>query len=205
LAQIGNPLSTNLWHQGWLGGPRLRLLEEALPLWNIYLQTLRESSIRLSEPEDELLWDSVGDDEYTPRSCYIKLTEDLQQHEPLWWWQKIWKQSCPTKGKLLIWSILANKIPTSDNLQKCMFIGPGHCALYKSHLEIVDHLFLHCPFVNEVWTFTKELIPTLPDWHNTSFDLTLKARLTKQGQEDLRAFPFIIAWGLWITRNGHIF
>lgn len=37
LAQIGDPLFTNLWHQGWLAGPRLGLLEDDLPFWNRYL------------------------------------------------------------------------------------------------------------------------------------------------------------------------
>jgi hypothetical protein len=126
LAQIGDPHTTNLWQQGWLAGPRLGLLEEDRPIWNKYIQTLRKSSIRLSVYEDELLWDSVGDGEYTPRSGYLKLTTYLQQQEPLWWWRNIWKQSCPAKGKLLIWSILENKIPTWDNLQKHLFFGLGH-------------------------------------------------------------------------------
>jgi hypothetical protein len=205
LAQVSDPLTSNMWHQGWMAGHRLGLLEEDLLYWNRYTQNLREASIRLVDRDDELLWDGVGDGEYTPRSGYLKLTADLHQREPLWWWCKIWNQSCPAKGKLLIWSILANKIPTWDNLQRRLFFGPGRCALCKSHLETVDHLFLHCPFVREVWAFARELMPTLSDWQGNTFELALKAWLMGRGQEELRTFPFIIAWGIWITRNGHIF
>jgi hypothetical protein len=190
LAQVGDPLTTNMWHQGWLAGHRLGLLEDDLPYWNRYTQNLRESSIRLVDRDDELLWDGVGDGEYTPRSGYLKLTTDLHQREPIWWWRKIWKQSCPAKGKLLIWSILANKIPTWDNLQRRLFFGPGRCALCKSHLETVDHLFLHCPFVKEVWAFAKELIPTLSDWQGNSFELALKAWLIKTWTRGTSGLPF---------------
>jgi hypothetical protein len=142
---VGDPLTTNMWHQGWMEGHSLGLLEDDLPYWNRYTQNLREASIRLVDRDDKLLWDGVGDGEYTPCSRYLKLTMDLHQRDPLWWWRKIWKQSCPAKGKLLIWSILANKIPTWDNLQRRLFFGPGHCALCKSQIETVDHLFLQSP------------------------------------------------------------
>jgi hypothetical protein len=205
LAQVGDPLQTDMWHQGWLSGHRLGLPEADLIHWNRYTQALRVASIRLVDRDDELIWDGVGDGEYTLRSGYIKLCVDLHQRDPLWWWRKIWKLTCPTKGKLLVWSILANKLPTWDNLQRRLFSGPGHCALCKSHLESVDHLFLQCPFVKEVWDFSRVLMPSLWNWQGISFELALKAWLREWGQEDYRAFPFILAWGIWITRNGQIF
>jgi hypothetical protein len=72
-------------------------------------------------------------------------------------------------------------------------------------LEMVDHLFLHCPFVREVWAFSRDLLPSLWDWHGNTFELALQAWLHGHRQEDFWAFPFILAWGIWITRNGHIF
>jgi hypothetical protein len=164
LAQVRDPLQTNVWHQGWLSGHRLGLLEEDLFHWDRYLQALRDASIQLVDRDDELLWDGVEDGEYTPRAGYIKLCVDFHQRDPLWWWKKIWKQHCLAKGKLLVWSILANKLPTWDNLQKCLFSGPGRCALCKTHLESVEHLFLHCSYVRDVWAIARILLPTLWSW-----------------------------------------
>jgi hypothetical protein len=60
LAQVGDPTQTTIWHQGWMSGQRLGLLDEDLIHWDIYLQALREASIRLVDREDELLWDGDG-------------------------------------------------------------------------------------------------------------------------------------------------
>jgi hypothetical protein len=86
------------------------------------------------EREDELLWDGDGDGEYTSRVGYIKLSVDFHQRETLWWWKNIWKQHCPAKGKLLVWLILGNKLPTWDNLQKRLYFGSRQCALCKTHI-----------------------------------------------------------------------
>jgi hypothetical protein len=48
-------------------------------------------------------------------------------------------------------------------------------------------------------------MPTLPVWQGNTFELALKAWLMGRRQKDFWALPFIIAWGIWITRNGHIF
>ena len=74
---MGDPLLTDMWHQGWMTGNRLGLLEVDLIHWDRYTQALRTTSIRLVDRDDELLWDGVGDGEYTPRSSYIKLCVDL--------------------------------------------------------------------------------------------------------------------------------
>jgi hypothetical protein len=83
LAQVGDPHTTNMWHQGWMVGLRLGLLEEDLTYWNKYTQNLWEASIRFVDRDDELLWDGVGDGEYTPYSGYLKLTTDFHQRDTL--------------------------------------------------------------------------------------------------------------------------
>jgi hypothetical protein len=55
-----------MWHQGWLSGPRLGILEVDLIHWNRFTQALWDASIRLVDRDDELIWDGVGDGEYTP-------------------------------------------------------------------------------------------------------------------------------------------
>jgi ribonuclease HI len=48
-------------------------------------------------------------------------------------------------------------------------------------------------------------MPSLWKWQGITFELSLQNWLWERGQEDYRAFPFILAWGIWITRNGQIF
>ena len=57
----------------------------------------------------------------------------------------------PTKNHIFMWCVLENKEPTWGNLQKRCFQGPGWCALCKVEGEFVTHIFVHCPFIKEVW------------------------------------------------------
>jgi hypothetical protein len=76
------------------------------------------------DQDDELLWDGDPGGAYTPKTRYVQLSVDFFQQEVTWWWRKLWKQRCFAKGKILVWSILENRIPMWDNLQKRQFNGP---------------------------------------------------------------------------------
>jgi hypothetical protein len=43
------------------------------------------------------------------------------------------------------------KILTGENLAKRGLIGPHRCPMCFHALETMDHLFVDCPFVQEVW------------------------------------------------------
>lgn len=99
---------------------------EAL-LWDRYIKALGRENIRLTKRDDEFLWDGDLRGVYTPKVGYVQLNIDPLQQDEKWWWRKIWKQKCPAKGKILVWTILENKIPTWDILQKSQFHGPSWC------------------------------------------------------------------------------
>jgi hypothetical protein len=43
------------------------------------------------------------------------------------------------------------KILTCENIAKIGFIGPHRCPMCFHALEMMDHLFLDCPFAQDVW------------------------------------------------------
>jgi hypothetical protein len=94
---------------------------------------------------------------YTPKDGYVQLSTKILQQDVKWWWRKIWKQRCPTKGKILVWSILENIIPTWENIQKRQFNGLSWCSLCKEHEETIDHLLIRCPFTTSVWVEVNSL------------------------------------------------
>jgi hypothetical protein len=116
LAQVAEPLHTSMWHQVWKDGRTLGLNELETVNWDRYLRALGRENIWLNEREDELIWEGDPGGYYTPKAGYVLLSTDPIQQEVKWWWKKLWKQKCPTKGKLLTWSILENKVPTWDVL-----------------------------------------------------------------------------------------
>jgi hypothetical protein len=102
LAQVVDPLNTTLWQQGWKNGRTLGLNEPEALLWDRYLRALRRENIRLSEREDELIWEGDPGGIYTPKAGYAQLSIEPLQQDEKWWWRKLWKQKCPAKGKILV-------------------------------------------------------------------------------------------------------
>jgi hypothetical protein len=43
------------------------------------------------------------------------------------------------------------KVLTGENLVKRGVIGPHRCSMCCNALETMDHLFVDCPFAQEVW------------------------------------------------------
>ena len=122
-----------------------------------------------------------------------------------WWWRGLWKLHCPTKNKLLWWSILEDNISTWDNLQKRSFEGPGWCVLCKNALESGPHLFLQCPTVQKVWQEALHMLRARADWSGPSLEEAFKCWWNAEYSKSFQMIPLIISWGIWIARNNLIF
>jgi hypothetical protein len=81
-------------------------------------RALQSSHIRITDREDELVWQHAPHGHYTPKLGYIHLNLDLYQREPRWWWKGLWKVRCPLKENIFMWCVLYNKVPTWDNMKK---------------------------------------------------------------------------------------
>jgi hypothetical protein len=127
------------------------------------------------------------------------------QQEEKWWWKRLWKLKIPAKGKLLVWSILENKVPTWDTLQKKQFHGSSWCSLCRLQEEMVDHLFMCYPFSISVWLEASTLNPDVGSWQGATFEAALKDWIKMTTPKHLKALPILAAWGIWIARNNTIF
>lgn len=150
LNQIADPVSTNLWHQGWKGIRDLDLPNQWLVDWNKYVNTLHVSHIRLTDSQDELIWELVAHGSYTPKTGYQRLCSRAFPMAPKWWQIGLWKLKCPLMVKIFMWCVLENRIPTWDRMKNRHLEGPGWCPLCKNNEEIPNHLFLSCSFSLQV-------------------------------------------------------
>lgn len=66
----------------------------------------------------------------------------------------MWKLKAPPRTRLLLRSILKNKVPTSDNLARRGLYGPYWCCFCKNNSKSLDHLFLFCLVTIHLWTST---------------------------------------------------
>jgi hypothetical protein len=158
LNKLVDPDTTNFWTQGWKLATDLDLNDADTTEMERYITVLKTTQVRLRDQEDELVWDRTASGIYTPKEGYNFLIQEQVQAEPIWWWKKLWRINCPAKSKLFMWSVLTNKAPTWDILQKRNFSGPGRCPLCKIDGESAQHLFIDCLYIKKVWTEVSRLL-----------------------------------------------
>lgn len=71
-----------------------------------------------------------------------------------------WKSICPKKISVFNWLVLKNKILSLKNLElrRCNKLQTATCVMCHADVEMVDHLFLHCSFAQEVWGYFCRLL-----------------------------------------------
>ena len=119
---------------------------------------------------------------------------------------------CP-KYKKNCWLFTHQKTLTTENLKKRGIEGPSHCILCKKAEETQTHIFLECPFANEVWfsilnelnfniilpTNLKDFFTCWKDYYQGS--LFKKPDFSKAWMD----LPKYVCWKIWIARNKSLF
>jgi len=205
LRQLADEQSTSFWMQEWRSARALGLNDDISPAFDHYISGLKSCHIRLRDRVDELIWDEDPRGFYTPKVGYRALSNDLNQRDPKWWWKKLWKINCPPKSKLFMWSVLENKAPTWDNLQKKQMVGPGWCCLCKNAEESVSHIFLFCNYSAAVWEECAKLVGVNLKWEGTSLEQVWSNWVINPSFQDSKSLPLIVIWGIWLARNESIF
>lgn len=176
---VGNGESIRVWEDPWLSfsspsrpiGPPLEsayslrvsdLLCPLLNLWDIsrireHLPQYEDFILRIitsAGPSlDSLVWLSEKNRVYSTKSGYVlgildKLPWENDQ-QPLEWQKHIWTVGTIPKIREFLWRIAKKAIPVSENLNKRGIISfvCKRCGAHEDDL----HVFLTCPFAEEVW------------------------------------------------------
>jgi hypothetical protein len=101
------------------------------------------------------------------------------------------------------------KLLTGENLKKRGIIGPHICPMFFNSLETTDHLFVGCPFSQEVWNISlRGLNATVPNQISMiNLFSSWKAHYPQEIQSNpnwkiiWHAIPKHIYWKLWLARN----
>lgn len=120
------------------------------------------------EGEDELIWAPAKHGIYSLKEGSLVLMDSEKPPICESWWSCIWKLKAPPKTRLLMWTILRNKILTGENLRKRYFHGPFLCCLCKTSSENIDHIFLMCPTIKNLWVTVRSHLPSLTHWQGSS-------------------------------------
>eukprot|EP00253_Pinus_taeda_P007121 PITA_07121 len=152
ISHITNEEHSSMFQQAWKIEHDLNLPQLWQRKWRELFKALIEAHIRILEGDDELIWAFSRHVVYSPRIGHQVLMDPYKPPSSELWWRHLWKLKAAPRTKLLMWSILRNKVPIGANLMKRSFLGPFWCYLYKSGSEDTNHLFLHCPSTQELWS-----------------------------------------------------
>ena len=112
------------------------------------------------------------------------------------------------KINIFFWLLLQDKILTQDNLAKRGQILPNRCCLCMQDLEMVNHMFIHCPFFSRVWSH----LTTNLDFNRCPLasiqDFFSQWRSHHQGLNSQLLSSWILphfCWGIWKEHKNRIF
>ena len=84
---------------------------------------------------------------------------------PSWEYSWIWHLDIMPKLKVFLWQICHSSLPTRGTLLKRGLQIDTSCPLCNHQIEDLEHLFLQCPAVQEVWRLAKDhnwVLSTIP-------------------------------------------
>ncbi|XP_019091186.1 PREDICTED: uncharacterized protein LOC109128753 [Camelina sativa] len=189
-------------------------IDNIIPYYKKDILELRPSKLGA---QDKFVWLATKDGEYSAKTGYHEASKQLEEQPPPppqsdqpWkfnWLKDIWNIHCPPKVKFLLWKAMRNALPVGKNLQDRginLTASCPHCRVEESCL----HLFLLCPFANQVW----RLSPFKSAFH--SLQVT-SVQMGIENTSKLVCLPPIglaydplppwILWMIWKSRNQLLF
>jgi ribonuclease HI len=171
--------------------------------------------IPLSNPmdEDQICWQRTKDGIYTVRSGYNAQIEweytnsdqgqTSNNNSEAQLWNNIWKAHVPPKQTHLIWRILHNAIPIKPNLITKGITCDSLCPRCNKATESIEHAFLHCEWVSQLW-FSSPLTITTTNIKAQTFSEWLKYMLINANKDSIQII-FSITYTIWFARNHKVF
>jgi hypothetical protein len=89
--------------------------------------------------------------------------QDLNESATLW--KKIWNPLNLPKVNFFCWVLMHKKNLIGKNMEKRGFIGPHRFPMCFHAPEMMEHLFVDCPFNEEVWKLSLQGLNATPLRH----------------------------------------
>eukprot|EP00253_Pinus_taeda_P016909 PITA_16909 len=216
LWKIGNGASIRISIDPWIGSGNSHILPVGLiqhinnrddwsRIWQIYLQALTETHVRLQNVEDELIWAHSKAGQYTPKQGYDIIIAEKKPEVIRSWWYNLWKLQAPPRTRLLMWNILEDKIPTGSYLKRRAFMGRSRCVLCLQEEESTQHRFLTCPTTRSIWTQVLLTLNMTRNWQGVGITMAWEKWWCTSAVAKSRNLPLLVPWYVWLKRNNKIF
>ncbi|CAN1816105.1 hypothetical protein LINPERHAP1_LOCUS27662 [Linum perenne] len=138
------------WH--WRIPLRYDLRGGASEEWNHLIRYLDSIPLdTFTSGPTSVIWPLDASGLFSVTSLRMALIKERYIGVPQFPTHTIWCSTVPSKIICFCWRVYFKKIATIDNLQRKGLQLVNRCALCLSHLESVDHIFLHCDYSIRIW------------------------------------------------------
>ena len=154
---------------------------------------------------DTRVWTQSRDGDISSAAIYHTLRT---RHPAVDWGKWIWGTFIPPRRSLTIWRAIHDKLPTLDRLREGGFIGPSVCAFCQRATESLDHIFVGCPLVYEVWKHVFTIFDiSFPNYYSfvDALLFAMRCKFSPQVSAVWRITVVSMVWLLWSHRNRCIF
>ncbi|WMV55749.1 hypothetical protein MTR67_049134 [Solanum verrucosum] len=161
----------------------------------------------LKEGEDTLRWIHHSKGIFTVSSAYKNLNQMGTQLRFLPW-KLIWKVKIPYKVTVFTWLVVKEAVLTQENLMKRGIHMCPRCFFCEQQAETINHLFLHCKVVRQLWhlfTSFRETNWTMPQRASQAIESWNNEGSGSTDQSRWRIVPAVIWWTIWKERNMRCF
>lgn len=104
------------------------------------------------------------------------------------------------KMKIFLWLVRQNRILTKDNLLKKGWAGSSKCKFCDQD-ETVDHLFVTCPYITQIWVWIAKHNNFHFDCTNISDLWVLDAYIPFKNKPLVELIRGAVIWVIWLERN----
>ena len=115
------------------------------------LQLILATPICSSAIPDSICWGLFETGDFTTKSATWAAHELNPINAPSWEFSWIWHIDIMPKLKMFLWQLCHASLPTRGTLLKRELQINPLCPLCRDDIEDMEHLFLRCPIVHEVW------------------------------------------------------
>ncbi|XP_024632903.1 uncharacterized protein [Medicago truncatula] len=178
---IGDGTFINFWNDSWCGEPLSHQLHLNPHIsghlfakvcdfihngkWEVpqfllaYFPTLANLVSQVTLPmhptSDRWIWKHSNNGELSLKEAYVFKAYHSQKVK---WSKAIWSYDIPPSKSLVAWRFMHGKTPTDDQLALRGVSLASMCSCYYKAHEIATHLFFHCSFAFNLWSWLASIL-----------------------------------------------
>ena len=192
------------WSLGWKRELRPRDVEELGQLNSILAPVTLDSKCG-----DKLIWASDKNRLFSVKA-FTRVLDKSSPLIPSSSFKSLWKGLVPHRIEIFIWFVLLGRLNTRGKLAKLSIIplAEAECVFCKNHIETEEHLFIHCFFVWNIWSWWLNIWGLLWVMPSSMQDLFLQWNYSTSSpffKKVWKASFYIITWSIWKERNARVF